>query len=238
MALIANIGSLLKSTLTAGPDSHNRVPIIWQSDLNARLERPPLRMTINPQNVQFQQTKRIQKQDTIGGATYFHFSNARGQNNDILMLSLSGTTGNIDPRAFQRQIGRVLGADLSTDRTGAKDHLLAWLQFYELTLAPIVDLEMGTPNLVTMTYASALFPKQVKFRGFFQNVLQFSETAQEPFQRQWNVQFVVQSTDPHLDEIASFVSDYIFSRSSIERVKNALNIADSVFSDPSVTGGE
>jgi len=238
MALVADIGALLKSTLTAGPDSHNRVAVIWQSDLNARLERPPLRMTINPQNVQFQQTKRIQKQDTVGGTTYFHFSNARGQNNDILMLSLSGTTGNIDPRAFQRQIGRVLGVDLSTDRTGAKDHLIAWLQFYEMTLAPIVDLELGIPNLVTMTYASAIFPKQVKFRGFFQNVLQFAETAQEPFQRQWNVQFVVQSTEPHLDEIAGFVSDYIFSRSSIERVKSALDLADSVFSDPSVTGGE
>lgn len=238
MALLADIGSVLQSTLTAGPDNHSRVPLIWQSDLNARLERAPLKMVINPQNVQFQQTKRIQKQDTIGGTTYFHFSNARGQNNDILMLSLSGTTGNIDPRAFQRQIGISKAFDINLDRTGAKDHLLAWLRFYEMTLAPIVDLELGVPNLVTLTYASALFPKQIKFRGFFQNVLQFSETSQEPFQRQWNVQFVVQSTDPHLDEIVSFVSRYIFSQSSLSRVGRALDLADSVFSNPEVTGGE
>jgi hypothetical protein len=238
MALLADIGSMLKSTLTAGPDNTTRVPIVWQSSMNARNGVAPLRMIINPQQVQFAQTKRIQKQDVIGGTVYFHFSNERGQNNDILTLSLSGTTGNIDPRAIQRQIGRVLGADLTYDRTGAKDHLLAWLRFYQLTLDPIVDLEHGVPNLVTMTYASALFPKQVKFTGFFMNVLQFSESAQEPFQRQWSVQFTVQSTDPPLDEMAKFVSDYVFSQSSLERVKNALDIADSVFSDPGVTGGE
>jgi len=238
MALLADIGSILRSTLTAGPDNTTRVPIIWQSDMNARNGVAPLCMLINPQQVQFAQTKRIQKQDVVGGTIYFHFSNARGQNNDILTLSLSGTTGNIDPRAFQRQIGRILGADLTFDRTGAKDHLLAWLRFYKLTLDPIVDLEAGVPNMVTMTYASALFPKQVKFRGFFMNVLQFSESAQEPFQRQWSVQFTVQSTDPPLDDLVRFVSDYIFSESSLQRVQGALDLADSVFSSPEVVGGE
>jgi hypothetical protein len=182
-------------------------------------------MLINPQQVQFQQTKRIQKQDVVGGTVYFHFSNRRGQNNDILTLSLSGTTGNIDPRAIQKQIGRIAGIDATTDRTGAKDHLLAWLQFYKLTLDPIIDLELGRPNLVTMTYASPLFPKPISFFGFFMNVLQFSETAQEPFQKQWSVQFVAQRTDPPLDRLVDYVQEYLVSSTALERVRSALNLS-------------
>src|SRR3990167_9157847 len=101
------------SRLTQGI-STPRVPIVWQSAMRARSNTPPLYMTINPQQVQFQQAKRIQRQDTIGGTTFFHFSNRRGQNNDLLTLQISGTTGNIDPRLSGPGLGEtameVLGA--------------------------------------------------------------------------------------------------------------------------------
>ena len=225
MALLADIGSILGTTLgattTAGsPYSTSRVPIIWQSALNDSNGEPPLRMTINPQQIQFQQAKRIQKQDTIGGSIYFHFSNKYGQNNDILTLNLSGTTGNVDPRAIQREIGMDLNA--KTTRTGAKDNLVAWLKFYKMTLDPIVDMATHTTNLVTMSYASALFQKKISFHGFFANVLQFSETAQEPFQRQWSVNFTVQNTDPPLDQMVSFVTQYLYSQATEDRIQRIL----------------
>ena len=220
MAFLPDAVTVLTEAMNAaiGAAPHQRVPIIWQSARRARLHVPPLMMKINPSQIQFQQNKRIQKQDTIGGTTYFHFSNKNGQNNDILTLQISGTTGNIDPRAIQKEVGPILGVDLTTDRTGAKDKLMAWASFYQLTLEPILDIETGKPNLVTMTYASALFPKQISMLGFFMNVLQFSETAQEPFQRQWSVQFVVQRTDPPLDEIVDFLSRHIIDSNGLNRL--------------------
>lgn len=220
--ILPDAATVLTETLSKfGMSAGVRVPIVWQSTMRDNRGVPPIMMQINPQQVQFQQAKRIQKQDTIGGVTYFHFSNQNGQNNDILMLSLSGTTGNIDPRAIQRQVGSIpigSGVDLTFDKTGALDKLMAWASFYQLTLEPILDLETGRPNLVTLTYASVLFPKPVTFLGFFTNVLQFSETAQEPFQRQWNVQFTVQRTDPPLDEIVGYMADHIVDSRGINRL--------------------
>lgn len=223
--LLPDAATVLSETLSKfGAAPAVRVPIVWQSTWRDNRGVPPIMMKINPQQVQFQQGKRIQKQDTIGGVTYFHFSNQNGQNNDILILSISGTTGNIDPRSIQRQVGQVFGADLTFDKTGALEKLKAWASFYQLTLEPIVDLETGRPNLVTLTYASTLFPKPIMFIGFFMNVLQFTETAQEPFQRQWNVQFIVQRTDPGLDTIVDYLGEHIIDSRGLNRLASIVNI--------------
>jgi hypothetical protein len=195
-----------------------RVGVQWQSSKRAREGVSPITMQINPNQVQFQQNKRIQKQDTINGTVYFHFSNQFGQNNDILTLTISGTTGNIDPRAFDRQV--VSGPDITIDldRTGAKNKVLAWASLYQMTLEPILDIDAGRPNLVTMMYASTLFPKPISFTGFFNNVMQFTESAQDPFQRQWSLQFVVQRTEPSLSEFSKYIQQNILSRQDARNI--------------------
>lgn len=234
--------SRLGSQLYAGA----RMPIVWQSYRRERLGVPPLYMQVNPQQVQFQQGKRIQRQDTIGGTTFFHFTNRRGQNNDILTLQISGTTGNIDPRSYYGQTGQpqaegvgdaivqILGPSsgglsgvLNTvigevDRTKARENLLAWMSFYQLSLEPIQDADTGKPNLVTMSYISPLFPKPVKFTGFFMNAVQFSETAADPFQRQWSVQFTVQRTDPSLDTVVDYFALQMVDETTLQRVREML----------------
>lgn len=189
-----------------------RVGIQWQSAMRARQGISPITMQVNPNQVQFQQNKRVQKQDTINGTVYFHFSNKFGQNNDILMLSISGSTGNIDPRGFDRQVLSGPDVTIDLDRTGAKNRVLAFASLYQMTLEPILDVDFGRPNLVTMMYASTLFPKPISFTGFFNNVMQFTESAQDPFQRQWSLQFVVQTSEPRLDEFASYIQQNILSR--------------------------
>lgn len=224
MTFIADAAKVLTETLATGAPRRVRQPVVWQSQMRADRNEPALLMRINPQQVQFQQGKRIQKQDTVSGSTYFHFSNTRGQNNDILTLQLSGTTGNIDPRAIQRHIGKTSLADFSTDKTGALDNLRAWVSFYQLTLEPIVDLSTGRPNLVTMQYASSLFPKPISFIGFFGSVLQFTEMASEPFQRQWSVPFIVNRTEPALDTIVRYLAEQVADTSTLDRLRSAFNL--------------
>lgn len=246
MAFFADVASIVGSTFRAantiiGPPTAPRVPIVWHSVLRRRRDVSPLQMQINPNQVQFRQAKRTQKQDTIGGATYFHFTNEKGQNNDILQIQLTGTTGNIDPRALQKQIeisrdslkGQSTASgsgehsefgplDMTLDRTGARDKLLAWLSFYQLTMEPILDLEGGVINHVDMAYTSALFPKQILLQGFFGTVIQFSELGTEPFQRQWSVPFTVEKTEPPLDEIVDYMVNHMVDQTALNRLRNFL----------------
>ena len=218
--IVPDASRVLAGTITDGGASPGqRKAFVWQSEWRKRRNIPPVAMVINPTQVRFQQGKRIQRQDTIGGVTYFHFSNQFGQNNDILTLQLSGTTGNIDPRSIARQVTQSVQASATdaVDQVGALNKLKAWTSFYQMTLEPALDMEWNVPNVVTLTYQSVLFPKPITLSGFFLNVLQFSEIASDPFQRQWDVQFVVQSTEPKMDTVLRHLTNYLIDTSGITR---------------------
>ena len=232
------------STLLGPPLDPKRVPIKWSSVLRRRRgetssrdpQGGPLTMLINPTQVQLRMPKRTQKQDTIGGSVFFHFANERGFNNDILQLTMSGTTGNIDPRALSKREGRgrlstldTLGLEslrtLETDRdrkfdtTGARDKLLAWANLYQLSIEPILDLEGGVINLVDLSYISALFPKMITLFGFFNAAMEFGELANEPFQRQWSLSMTIVKTEPPLDEIVKHITEHIINASALAELE-------------------
>jgi len=178
--------------LTGGQGSPRRVPMILSSSARALRGIPPIRMSINPQSVVFQQAKRIVKRDTQRGSTWFHFSDENGYNNDCLKIAVSGVTGNVDTRAQT-----LLGGNL----VGGPKKLQNWANLYQLTREPMIDRDLNREIQYYITYASALFPAGWTFIGFFDACLNFNESADQPFLKNWSFGFTVTDTFPDLDNI-------------------------------------
>ena len=160
---------------------------------NGSILQTSITMRLNPRSVKWSQPKRITKKDTRRGSTYFHFNNAAGQNNDILTLSFSGNTGNIDLRG---SVPSPTGTP--PNATDAQAKLVAWHNLYLMTKEPML-LATGEDNVFHILYQSALFQSPVTFNGFFQKVMEFEESASKPNSRDYSFDFTVTSTSPDLD---------------------------------------
>lgn len=222
-----------------------------------------INMAVNPQSISWSQDKRIVKRDTMNGSTFFHFTNDASQNNDILKLSFTGKTGNINvntannvPSAFLNSQGGpietantrtaipsnpitnpIVAAATSTGFTDANGAVNAsramayeqvenmksanglklriWHELYNLTREPVLldskntqrnDIPNGLKNEFFISYRTALFPTQIVFVGFFDRVLEFTESANDPFNRDYSFSFTVTDSSPGLDEIAQKIS--------------------------------
>lgn len=161
---------------------------------------PVINMSVNPNSVTFSQPKRWTKKDTRNGSVYFHFTNTKGQNNDILTLSFKGNTGSIDLRASLDPTLASQGLD-----TGAFQKFMVWHNLYLLTREPML-LTDGAENVFSISYASKLFP-EIIFNGFFNKVLEFEESAKRPNSQDYSFEFTVTSTIPDLDEVLAQIID-------------------------------
>lgn len=160
---------------------------------------PNIVMAINPKSVSFEQPKRFTRQDTRDGSVFFHWTNKKGQNNDILIIKFTGNTGNIDLRG-----------DLAlpaSDQTGAMSKLLVFLNLWQLTREPML-LGNNTTNVFSLTYSSQALPIPITFSGFFNQVLNFEESADKPNSRDYNFEFTVTSTEPDLD---TYIQDITYA---------------------------
>lgn len=153
---------------------------------------PVISMAVNPNTIKWNQPKRFNKRDTMNGSVFFHFTNQNGQNNDILTLNFTGNTGNINTQN---------GLDAST-ATGADVKLRIWHELYALTREPVL-LDGGVKNEFFITYRTVLLPIPVTFIGFFNQVLEFTENAKDPFSRDYNFGFTVTNTSPPLDDLTN-----------------------------------
>lgn len=165
------------------------------SDVSNQLVRamPSIVMEVNPNSIEFDQPKRYVRQDTMIGSVFHHFTNSKGQNNDILTIRFQGNTGNL------RRNGRT-----EEDRVRAYERLHIWHNLWQLTREPML-LSDGTANSFTISYVSPLFPVPVEFAGFFTHVLKFSENGKKPFSRDYSMEFIVQSTSPDLNTISASI---------------------------------
>jgi hypothetical protein len=160
-----------------------------------------IELLVNPSSIAWAQPKRIVPVDTFEGTAFFHFSNSKGQNNDILTLTFRGSTGNIDPRSIGNTEFGV----------GASHKWLTWHNLYQLSREPM-RLANGQENLVTISYASPLFPSAndsgaiLELTGYFMNVIAFEESAQNPNSRNYEFMFSVIKTEPSIDQIGEFVT--------------------------------
>lgn len=180
---------------------------------------PTIAMAVNPKSIKWVQPKRFTKKDTREGSVFFHFTNSKGQNQDILTLQFQGNTGNIDlrgtfgdpnqpPSLSQQEVTNATSGRGAGQDTGALYKLLVWHNLYLMSREPML-LGDGTENIVTMVYSSALFPSEIAFDGFFTKPLEFEEAGDKPNSRNYSFDFIVQRSDPDLDMALQGLSDIL-----------------------------
>lgn len=182
-------------------------------------DMPVINMAVNPQTIKWDQNKRIVKRDTMNGSTFFHFTNDSDQNNDILQMSFTGKTGNINTQANI----------LDTIKTGSTLKLRIWHELYNLSREPMLlnklntgkDLPRGIRNEFFITYRTVLMPVQITLIGFFSKVLDFTETASDPFNRDYSFTFTVTRTSPSLDDISKMLNSSLSIEGQLKDVKSA-----------------
>jgi len=165
---------------------------------------PVIKMAVNPNSVKWSQNKRYVKRDTMNGSTFFHFSDTFGRNNDILVMQFSGNTGNIKTKFVDidaKEIGEALGS------TKADLKLKIWHELYNLSREELILKDLNNiRNEFFITYQTVLFPNPITLIGFFNQVLDFTENAANPYSRDYTFSFTVTDTSPSLDEISHGLS--------------------------------
>lgn len=169
-------------------------------DLTGQLQNamPSITMALNPKVISFDQPKRFFRQDVVKGTVFHHFTNNKGQNNDLLTIRLQANTGNINPDTFSDD----------GDKARARQKLLIWHNLYQMTREPI-HLSDGLPNEWTITYVSNLFPVQIAFSGFFAKVAPWEESGNKPNSVDFSAEFIVQRTSPDLDVMLDSIVDFM-----------------------------
>lgn len=164
-------------------------------------------MAVNPQSIKWDQPKRFTKKDTQTGALFLFFSDNAGENNDILTLTISGTSGNIDTRGLANSDDTV-----NSHARQNSQKLLIWHRLYNLSRQPVYYKDnTGTTyqNNFYIIYRTMLIPFELRFIGFFSKVLEFTEDATDPFKRNFTMTFTVTSTDPPLTDLIRFATSSI-----------------------------
>lgn len=155
--------------------------------------QPYVQTLVNPRSIKWTQPKRIQRKDVRNGTVFFHFTDDNGQDNDVLKLQLSGTTGNIDLRADNFPLA-------GTQDVGARRKLAIFQNLYVLTREPRI-IPPNIVNEMSIRYRTKAFPSGIDFFGFFDQVLEFEETGEKPNSLEWSMMFTVQRTEPDLNDI-------------------------------------
>lgn len=148
---------------------------------------------VNPRSVAFEQPKRYSRKDVRNGSVFFHFNNDRGQDNDILTLRLQGTSGNLDVQS-------VLNPLPASQSTAALSKLQVFHNLYLMTREPRL-IGLNLVNEFRITMRTKVFSSGITFIGFFTKVMSFTEVAEKPNSVDWELEFIVQRTEPDLDSV-------------------------------------
>lgn len=241
----SNFTGLQGSTTVPG-----RRPWVWDTNLrkkargfagipgefevpSSKVAREAVIMELNPSSIQIQQTKRIARADVRGGAVFYHGVNVEGADNDILILSISGSSGDIRVPP-QRAAGTAEPGEGNTNQEVEAEK--AWLdavrrrfrEFWKLvqmSREPIL-LSDGTVNKFFLTMVSPVFQIDVTFEGFFSQPLTWSESATEKGSITWDCEFTVNRVTPSFaDYVAQVTAEdaYIVDRTRAEAEIELIN---------------
>lgn len=189
-------------------------------------------MAVNPKSVRFRQPKRMSKRDVMNGSYFMHFTNSKGQNNDVLTIDFRGNTGSIDVTGAFADPANPSATVAAGN--GALAKIAAWHNLYLLTREPNT-LDNGQENIITISYSSPLIPVVIDFHGFFNANLDFEETGEKPNSRDYSMSFTVTSTTPDLDclllEIQSVFANLFVSPANASNAVGTFGAAASVPQD-------
>lgn len=200
-------GGLDTSERLTGTGANDLVDDISRAASDINDVQIAIEMAVNPSSISFRQPKRIVKRDTQEGSVFFHFSNSKGENNDILTMDFRGNTGNIDIRGDITTYNGPFSTQAGIN-TGALKKLIIWQNLWSLTREPML-LSDGVENEFLIIYSSIATPIQISLIGHFSNVLEFTDSAEKPFSRDYSMSFTVQEVVPPLEELPGLVQTQI-----------------------------
>ena len=160
---------------------------------------PIIEMAVNPNSITWKQPKRIVKRDTQAGSVFFHFTNDRGENNDILNMDFKGNTGNIN---LLSNLIPSIGITQASNDTGSYRKAITWHNLWNLTREKML-LEDNTINEFLIIYNSVIITSEIMLVGFFSSVLDWTDSADKPNSKDYSMSFTVQQVEPPLDFIVS-----------------------------------
>ena len=181
---------------------------VYTSGTSNSVDMPVITMKVNPHTVKFRQPKRIVKRDTRDGSVFYHFTDKNGQNNDILVVDFAGNTGSIDVRGDAPQQGS------QGTGTGAVQKQLIWHNLWKLTREPMIILPDKIVNTFQVMYSSPIIPVQIALLGFFSTTLEWTDSAEKPFSKDYSFSFTVQETVPPLDSLLTQIQSVLFNPST------------------------
>jgi len=214
---------ILDRILNPYEDVAYRVPFMFTSDQRMNNGIDPVRMKMNPETVTFSQNKRITRRDTQSGAVFYHWTNAKGRNNDVINISFAGATGNINIRTGMQRNSKYLSENIKKFRDWVKSvtnqegldiealqgasKLVNFWNLYSLTREPVIDPFGGYPNRFYFMYSSPMLANAlIQFIGHFDRVLEFTDDAANPFSKTYSFSFVATETIPSMDDIFRYIS--------------------------------
>ncbi len=209
-------------------DTDYRVPFMFNSSMRIGSAIPPVRMKVNPASVSFSQNKRITRRDTQSGAVFFHWCNEKGRNNDVINISFSGKTGNINLRSgasrqnwasdgLRKWRDKLKSATIDGNAGSMEPEVVAgatkltnFLNLYSHTREPMYDPISGKANQFYILYSSPLFANAlITFIGHYDRVMEFSEEANDPFNPTYSFSFVATDSVPSMDDVYKYVSSML-----------------------------
>lgn len=177
---------------------------------------PTISMSVNPHSVKWSQPKRFTKRDTMSGSVYFHFTNKADQNNDILVCTFTGRTGNINTNVNPLEALAI----------GSNQKLKVWHDLYNLSREGMLlnkgntgaEVPAGMRNEFFISYTTMLMPVPITLIGFFNSALEFTEDASDPFNRIYSFSFTVTNTSPSLDDLTQKLSSALVQGNAVAAV--------------------
>lgn len=161
-----------------------------------------IKMKINPTSVEITQAKRITNVKTAGGRVYYHWlrkgdSSDDYFSNDVMLLKFRGVTGNINLRSPQ-----------------GFDKLWIFLKLRDLTAEPRLFRDNNGVLRVNRQFCilrTVAMPFTVLFVGFYDSVMKIADTVDSPFQKSWELSFVVERVFPDLTEMSQYLMPQLVS---------------------------
>ena len=183
-----------------------------------------IRLMVNPETLNITPYVRIPEVKTGGGRTYYHWLDDEGHAVEAYRLTLKGQTGNIRPGA-----------------PDAKLKLYWFIKLRELTLEPYWTMVPETKtadakptlsagdSVTTTTYkkvrnyqyimlATVGLPMPILFTGFYMKPIMHSESAANQFSIAWDIDFVIESMQPRLEQISDLCGWTLLGEDLIEKL--------------------
>jgi len=158
---------------------------------------PYIVMDVNPHTNSFKQPKRYTPQATQTGTVFHHFTDDKGQNNDVLKITFAGNTGNIWGGAREPE-------DVSANLA----RLRIWHNLYQLTREPML-LTNGQENVFSVFYSSPTIPVPIEFQGFFSTVLEWSQVGSKPHSMDYSMEFTVTRVVPDMNTLTQNIMEFV-----------------------------